>query len=44
MQKALEVKRLKLGSVTLRELDLAESLWFDWQAHCAVGKRRAAAH
>ena len=43
MQKALEVKRLKLGPVTLRELDLAESLWFDWQSLCTVDKRRAAA-
>ncbi len=42
MQKALEVKRLKLGPVTLRELDLAESLWFDWQSDCAVDKRRTA--
>ena len=43
MQKALDVKRLKLGPVTLRELDLAESLWFDWQSLCATGRRRAAA-
>jgi DNA polymerase-3 subunit delta' len=35
VQKAQEVKRLKLGSVTLREVDLAEWLWFDWQASAA---------
>lgn len=42
-QKALETKRLKLGSSSLREADLAESLWFDWQACCAVARRAAVA-
>ncbi len=42
VQKALEIKRLKLGSTALREADLAEALWFDWQAGCAVARRAAA--
>lgn len=33
VQKAQDVKRLKLGSVSLREVDLAEWLWFDWHAN-----------
>ncbi|MGE3774471.1 MAG: DNA polymerase III subunit delta' [Gammaproteobacteria bacterium] len=32
VQKAQDVKRLKLGPVTLREVDLAAWLWFDWHA------------
>ncbi len=39
VQKAQDVKRLKLGPVTLREVDLAEWLWFDWHAG-TVGTRR----
>lgn len=35
VQKAQDVKRLKLGPVTLREVDLAEWLWFDWHAGTA---------
>ena len=36
VQKAQDVKRLKLGPVTLREVDLAEWLWFDWHAGTAA--------
>ena len=43
VQKAQEVKRLKLGSVTLREVDLAEWLWFDWQAVTSGANPAAAA-
>ncbi|HMM76884.1 MAG TPA: hypothetical protein PJ986_14330, partial [Gammaproteobacteria bacterium] len=40
IQKAQDVKRLKLGPVTLREVDLAAWLWFDWHAG-TVGTRSA---
>jgi len=39
VQKAQDVKRLKLGPVTLREVDLATWLWFDWHAG-TVGTRK----
>jgi len=31
VQKLYELKQLRLSSGSLRELDLAESLWFDWR-------------
>ncbi|MCC7121577.1 MAG: DNA polymerase III subunit delta' [Gammaproteobacteria bacterium] len=39
IQKAQDVKRLRLGPVTLREADLAAWLWFDWQAGTAATRR-----
>jgi len=32
VQRALDVKQLKLSSASARDLDLAESVWFDWRA------------
>ncbi len=31
IEKLIEVKQLKLSSTSLRDLDLGESLWFDWR-------------
>lgn len=39
VQKAQDVKRLKLGPVTLREVDLATWLWFDWHAGTAGARK-----
>ena len=32
VQKALDLKQLKLSSASARELDLAEAVWFDWRS------------